>query len=111
MCGIVEGYGSSATIRPVGTIRAEKGISLWFRVSITSRYDLGVESDIKHHFLPSFSSYFPFNGSENELSFLPSIKDLKTNRFRHSTHLERTFGCHYQKYVFQGSWESSLRQE
>ena len=33
-------YGPSATKRPLGTIREEKGISSRFRISISSRYDL-----------------------------------------------------------------------
>ena len=38
LCMVV--YGSSATGRPHGTIRKEKGISAIFQVSISSRYDL-----------------------------------------------------------------------
>ena len=47
-------YGLSATERPLGTIREEKGISSWFRVSISSRYDLSSWKRRKTQFLPSF---------------------------------------------------------
>ena len=33
-------YGLSANGRPLGTIRKEKGISFWIRVSVSSRYEL-----------------------------------------------------------------------
>ena len=56
MCIILEGclLGPSATERPLGTIREEKGISSRFQVPISYTTE-AVESDVKpYSVLPSF---------------------------------------------------------
>ena len=66
--------GLSTAERHFGTVRKEKGISSRFRVSISSRYDLSVESNVKPQtFLPS--------GSHLPNAEVTSIQSTRTQRF------------------------------